>query len=106
MPIAVGMYLPFGLAAPILIGGLIAHFHSKGTPEASHDKVLHRGILFSSGVIAGEALMSVGLACLTALGVQSLDLGLSNGLITVLSIVAAVFIVWMFHSFTRPHTSS
>lgn len=59
MPIAVGMYLPFGLAAPILIGGLIAHFHSKGTPEAKRDQVLHRGVLFSSGVIAGEALTSV-----------------------------------------------
>ena len=102
MPIAVGMYLPFGLAAPILIGGLIAHFHTRGIPDASHDKVLHRGILFSSGVIAGEALMSVGLACLTALGVQSLDLGLSTTVVTIFSIAAAVFIVWMFHKFTRP----
>jgi putative OPT family oligopeptide transporter len=106
MPIAVGMYLPFGLAAPILIGGLIAHFHSKGVAEANHDKVLHRGILFSSGVIAGEALMSVGLACLTALGVQSLDLGLSSGLVTVLSIAAALLIVWMFHRYTRPTTAN
>ena len=105
MPIAVGMYLPFGLAAPILIGGLIAHFHTRGIPEAGHDKVLHRGILFSSGVIAGEALMSVGLACFTALGVQSLELGLSTGLVTILSIAAAVFIVWMFHKFTRPTSS-
>lgn len=102
MPIAVGMYLPFGLATPILIGGLIAHFHSKGAPEAEHDKVLHRGILFSSGVIAGEALMSVGLACLTALGVQSLDLGLSSGLVTILSVAVAIFIVWAFHRFTQP----
>jgi len=106
MPIAVGMYLPFGLAAPILIGGLIAHFHSNGTPEAKHDKVLHRGVLFSSGVIAGEALMSVGLACLTALGVQSLDLGLSTGLVTALSLVAAAVAVWMFYKFTQPSNSS
>ncbi|MEX0963860.1 MAG: oligopeptide transporter, OPT family [Pseudohongiellaceae bacterium] len=105
MPIAVGMYLPFGLAAPILIGGLIAHFHTKGIPEANHDTVLHRGVLFSSGVIAGEALMSVGLACMTALGVQSLDLGLSGGFVTVLSVLAAVVIVWLFKSFTTPHTS-
>lgn len=105
MPIAVGMYLPFGLAAPILIGGLIAHFHSKGSPETQHDRVLHRGVLFSSGVIAGEALMSVGLACLTALGVQSLDLGLSASVVTLLSLIAAVFIVWMFHRFTRPQPS-
>ena len=105
MPIAVGMYLPFGLATPILIGGLIAHFHTRGIPEARHDKVLHRGILFSSGVIAGEALMSVGLACLTALGVKSLDLGLSTGMVTILSIAAAVFMVGMFHKFTRPASS-
>lgn len=102
MPIAVGMYLPFGLATPILIGGLIAHFHSRGTPEGEQDRVLHRGVLFSSGVIAGEALTSVGLACLTALGVQSLDLGLSGGMVTVLSVVAALAIVWMFQRFTRP----
>ncbi len=102
MPIAVGMYLPFGLATPILIGGLIAYFHSKGTPQARHDQVLHRGVLFSSGVIAGEALTSVGLACLTALGVQSMDLGLSGTVVTMLSIAAAVFMVWMFHRFTRP----
>ena len=106
MPIAVGMYLPFGLAAPILIGGLIAHFHSKGSDEANHDKVLHRGVLFSSGVIAGEALMSVGLACMTALGVKSLDLGLSSTLVSIFSISAAVFIVWMFHRFTRPFANS
>ncbi|NQV68551.1 MAG: oligopeptide transporter, OPT family [Pseudohongiella sp.] len=104
MPIAVGMYLPFGLATPILIGGLLAHFYSKGTPEAEHDRVLHSGVLFSSGVIAGEALMSVGLACLTALGVQSLDLGLSPGLVTILSLFAAVGVVLCFVKYTRPET--
>ena len=105
MPIAVGMYLPFGLATPILIGGLLAHFYSKGTPDAEHDRVLHSGVLFSSGVIAGEALMSVGLACLTALGVQSLDLGLSPGLVTILSLFAAVGVVLCFVKYTRPETS-
>lgn len=104
MPIAVGMYLPFGLATPILIGGLIAHFYSKGTPAAEHDRVLHRGVLFSSGVIAGEALMSVGLACVTALGFRSLDLGLTPGLVTALSIFAAVAVVLCFVRLTRPQT--
>lgn len=102
MPIAVGMYLPFGLAIPILIGGIIAHVHSRGTPAADHDKVLHRGVLFSSGVIAGEALMSVGLACLTALGVQSLDLGLPTGLVTGISIVTAIVVVVGFLKLTKP----
>jgi len=105
MPIAVGMYLPFGLATPILIGGIIAHFYSKDTPKAEHDRVLHRGVLFSSGVIAGEALMSVGLACMTALGVQSMDLGLPGTTVTLLSCFAAVAVVLCFHRLTRPQTA-
>ena len=102
MPIAVGMYLPFGLATPILIGGLIAHYYSKGTPASEHDRILHRGILFSSGVIAGEALMSVGLACLTALGFQSMDLGLPNSVVMVISVIAAFAVVICFVKLTRP----
>ncbi len=102
MPIAVGMYLPFGLATPILIGGIIAHYHSKHVPPSENERVLHRGVLFSSGVIAGEALMSVGLACLTALGLQSLDLGLPAGAVTSLSVVAAIAIVYAFYRLTKP----
>jgi putative OPT family oligopeptide transporter len=67
MPIAVGMYLPFGLATPILIGGLLAHWYTRKTPPAKQDEVLHRGVLFSSGVIAGEALTAVAIAGLAAL---------------------------------------
>lgn len=104
MPIAVGMYLPFGLAIPILVGGIIAHLYSRGTPITDHGRVLHRGVLFSSGVIAGEALMSVGLACLTALGMQSLDLGLSPGLVTTISIVTAIIVVTAFVKLTKPQT--
>jgi putative OPT family oligopeptide transporter len=102
MPIAVGMYLPFGLAIPMLIGGIIAHLHSRTTPSTDHGRVLHSGVLFSSGVIAGEALMSVGLACLTALGVQSLDLGLSTGVVTAISIVTAIAVVTGFVKVTKP----
>lgn len=102
MPIAVGMYLPFGIAIPILLGGLIAHFHSRGTPASEHDRVLHRGVLFSAGVIAGEALLSVGLACLTALGVQSLDVGLPRWAVTLISVLAALAVVFAFARFTKP----
>ena len=102
MPIAVGMYLPFGLATPILIGGIMAHLYSKDKPVADHDRVLHRGMLFSSGVIAGEALMSVGLAGLAALGIQSLDLGLSTAAVTMLSVLTAIAIVICFFRQTKP----
>jgi putative OPT family oligopeptide transporter len=102
MPIAVGMYLPFGIATPIFVGGLLAYFISRKRPAEEHDRLLHRGVLFSSGVIAGEALTSVGLACLAALGVQSLDLPLEPWAVTVLSVVAAAAAVGCFILFTKP----
>lgn len=105
MPIAVGMYLPFGLAPPILIGGLIAHFYTRGKPEAEHESLLHGGVLFSSGVIAGEALTAVGLAGLAAMGTKSVDLGQSAGVTTGLSIAAAVVSVIAFFLMSRPRNA-
>ena len=102
MPIAVGMYLPFGLATPILIGGLIAHFYSKGKPEEEHDAVLHRGVLFSSGVIAGEALTAVGLAGLAAWGMKSMKLIDDTQTIMVLSCIAAVVMTAFFFVMSKP----
>ena len=102
MPIAVGMYLPFGLATPILIGGIIAHLYSRGAPPQEHDRLLHRGILFSSGVIAGEALTAVGLAGLAAFGVAAMDFKLSSTLTTILSLLAGVAIVTTFVTMTKP----
>lgn len=103
MPIAVGMYLPFGLATPILIGGLIAHWYSRKFPEAEHHNVLHRGVLFSSGVIAGEALTAVGIAGLAAAGLTvPLVLNIPGTLVTLLSVVAAIAMVVCFAIFTKP----
>jgi putative OPT family oligopeptide transporter len=102
MPIAVGMYLPFGLATPILIGGLIAHFYSRGVASQNHDRVLHRGVLFSSGVIAGEALTAVAIAGLAAFGITALDLGLSPPVTTALSVSVAIGIIVCFMLFANP----
>ncbi len=106
MPIAVGMYLPFGLATPILIGGLIAYFYSRRSPPAQHDHVLHRGVLFSSGVIAGEALTSVGLACLAAFGIASLSLELPTWWLPVASLAAAIAAVIGFFVMCKPKDDS
>lgn len=117
MPIAVGMYLPFGLAIPILIGGLLAHWYSRKIPEPKQDAALHRGVLFSSGVIAGEALTAVGIAALAALiswltdnyGPEAaggmtipIALNLSPKLVTLASYVAAILMVVVFAQMTRP----
>ncbi len=56
MPIAVGIYLPITLAVPMLVGGLIKQKISAG---GEVDEAKDKGILLSSGVIAGEALMGV-----------------------------------------------
>lgn len=105
MPIAVGMYLPFGLATPILIGGIIAHLCARGTARQEHDGVLHRGILFSSGVIAGEALTAVALAGLAALGIASLGLELSESVLMTTTVLVALGIIAAFVMLTRPAKS-
>ena len=49
LAVAVGIYLPIELSIPILIGGLIA----------DRIKTREKGILIASGIITGEALMSI-----------------------------------------------
>ena len=102
MPIAVGMYLPFGLATPILIGGLIAHFYTRDQPKENHESTLHRGVLFSSGVIAGEALTAVGIALFAAFGIKSLNLNVPELTVTTLSVFAAIGMVIAFVFWCKP----
>lgn len=102
MPIAVGMYLPFGLAVPILVGGLIAHVHSRGVPAERRDRTLHRGVLFSSGVIAGEALTAVALAGLAAAGYTALQWGIGDEGRTYVALLTAAGIVVSFFAMTKP----
>lgn len=68
MPVAVGMYLPLTLSVPILLGGLVRHFAGaralakRETDAGASSDVDNRGILVSSGLIAGESIMGVLLA--------------------------------------------
>lgn len=67
MPIAVGLYLPLSLAVPILIGGLVAALTAPARGRRSDvDEMTDHGVLFGSGLIAGEALVGIGLAGLIA----------------------------------------
>ena len=106
MPIAVGMYLPFGLATPILIGGLIAYRYTRGVAKPDHDRVLHRGVLFSSGVIAGEALTAVGIAGLAACGISAYQPDLTPTMLLTISLGVAMAILGAFLWFARPHEPS
>ena len=95
MPIAVGMYLPFGLSTPILIGGLIAYFLTKRSkPANTDDHVLQNGVLLSSGLIAGESLMGILLALFASAGITSINLGLQPGFVNGLTFLSAVGVIW------------
>ena len=67
MLIAVGMYLPFASTAAIFVGGILKWIletvvKKRNLPEESKIKIENKGVLISSGLIAGEALMAVILA--------------------------------------------
>ena len=64
---AIGIYLPLELMVPIFLGGLLAHlverFHKlKADDEEGRDRVHRPGVLFSAGLITGEALMGIAIA--------------------------------------------
>jgi putative OPT family oligopeptide transporter len=64
MPVAVGIYLPLGLSVPILIGGITNHLVRRASRNRDPDGANHRGILFGSGLIAGESIMGIIIAFL------------------------------------------
>ena len=105
MPVAVGIYLPFGLSTPILIGGLMAHFIlSENKSKAEPDSILQRGILLSSGLIAGESLMGILLAFIAGAGIQNLDLNLNSSLVSVLTFVIALITIYWVYVQSKPKT--
>lgn len=69
LPFSVGLYLPIYLSTPIMVGGIIkwlVNFSSRGTEKNSHN----RGILYASGLIAGEAVIGIVLAMVAWLNVS------------------------------------
>ena len=103
MPIAVGMYLPFGLSTPILVGGLIAHFIGKQNKNTVHSEAsLQNGILVSSGLIAGESLMGIVLAFVAGAGINSLRLNFDGNISNIITLISAVvFLIW-FYRLSKP----
>ena len=69
MLVAVGMYPPFYSTAAIFVGGILRQILEsllarRNAREKATTRAMNCGVLFSSGFIAGEALMAVLLACL------------------------------------------
>ncbi len=71
LPFAIGVYLPIHLNACIMVGGIIRLiFDKKKGDETKKKEVVNNGILFSSGMIAGEGLVGVILALLAVIGID------------------------------------
>ncbi len=67
MGVALGIYMPLDVSVPVFIGGVVAaivayrHRRKKHSPSQVK-QTQNRGLLFCSGVIAGEALVGIALA--------------------------------------------
>jgi putative OPT family oligopeptide transporter len=63
LPFAIGLYLPLSLSTPIMAGGFLALLIKKSTKVKKVFNIRQQmGILFGSGLVAGDALVSVATA--------------------------------------------
>ena len=72
LPFAIGVYLPVQLNACIMVGGLVRLALDKlKRSKEEKDAIVNDGVLFCSGMIAGEGLMGIVLALLAVFGLNS-----------------------------------
>ena len=76
LPFAIGVYLPVQLNACIMVGGLVRLLLDKlKKEETKKNRIISDGILFCSGMIAGEGLIGIALALLAVFGIdKAIDL--------------------------------
>lgn len=71
LPFAIGVYLPVQLNACIMVGGIVRLvFDKMKKDEKDKKRIINDGILYCSGMIAGEGLVGVLLAVLAVFGVS------------------------------------
>ncbi len=77
---AVGMYLPIHLSVPMMIGGLVRLYFDKKKDVSEEEKKAResRGILYSSGLIAGEGIVGILLAIFAVVGLNTDISGIIN----------------------------
>jgi putative OPT family oligopeptide transporter len=67
LPFAIGLYLPITTSAPLILGGLAAWLLDRGTGVRERREQL---TLVASGLVAGDALMGIGVAALVVSGLS------------------------------------
>ena len=100
LPVAIGLYLPLELSATIMIGGVIRWIVDKKSADKNGEA--SGGVLFCSGLIAGEGLVGILLAILAVVGVSSkfdlsssVNTGRIGGIVLLAIMIACVFVFAM-----------
>lgn len=105
LPFAVGLYLPIHLSTPIMVGGLIRLYidKKKNVSEEERKEITETGILYTSGMIAGEGLVGILLAVFAIISINgksladminisgSINLGNAGGLVFFALLCASIF---------------
>lgn len=106
MPVAIGIYLPFGLSSSMLVGGIIHYLISRSNKETVETRQ-QTGLLTASGIIAGESLVGVLIGGYLFMEMEEFHLGemlpsfLFQG-ISVITIFAVAF--WIYNHAIKSKT--
>lgn len=98
LPVAIGLYLPLELSSTIIIGGLIRYVVDRRRKDKEKNPDANRGVLFSSGMIAGEGLVGIIIAILTVANIdKKLDLsrfntGTVGGIVLIVAVAICVLL--------------
>ena len=96
LPLAIGLYLPLELSSAIMLGGAVRFITDKGLFRRRSENSAS-GILFCSGLIAGEGIVGILLAILAVAGIADrlnvssvLNTGVTGSLVLLALLLAAV----------------
>ncbi len=112
LPVAIGLYLPLELSTTIMVGGVIRWFVDKKKERTEKRKQAEKeksenknddsgkGVLFCSGMIAGEGLVGIILAILAVTGVadkinmsDAVNTGVIGGTILLIVMIISISLV-------------
>lgn len=106
LPFAIGVYLPVQLNACIMVGGIVRLVFDRMKREKKEkEAIISDGILYCSGMIAGEGLVGILLAVLAVFNVDKVidlsgKLGLGDTVSKLLSLVVFALVILSLLKFT------
>ena len=94
LPFAIGIYLPVQLNACVMVGGLVRLCYDKMKKEKEEkERIVSDGILYCSGMIAGEGLVGILLALLAVFGMdKTMDFSSKLGLPTIVTEIGSIVV--------------